>query len=202
MKKATLILLLLSPLLLFAGGNPGNPLREFTVEDTVRWTFSKLELNYNEGFAEDMICNFSSDYSDVNGITINSLTTIFTQLVEMESFPVGDNLFQMYNTSVQVIGNQAVLTATIVLEPVLLEYTADPIVVQDTATLERVNGGWIISSAPHLVAGIAQLLGTILPTQQQGTQPNQASYDEYYSTHDTQTDTQSDIQNQRRSDVQ
>lgn len=61
MKKARITLLLLSPLILLAGGNPGNPLRRFTVEDSVRWVLSGVESAYNERVLEGVLMRFSQN---------------------------------------------------------------------------------------------------------------------------------------------
>lgn len=181
MKKEMIGALLLTPLILLAGGNPGNPLRRFTVEDTVRWTLSNVEFAYNEGLLEDVLLQFSSNYSDVNGVNFTTLSTMLTQVFEAEGFTAGDDNFLMYNAEARVNGNQAVLTASILIQPSWSNDEMDILFARDTIALIRDGDRWLITSAPHLVAGLAGLTDSG-SSPGEGSYPNQRSYDEYYST--------------------
>lgn len=193
MKKEMIGALLLTPLILLAGGNPGNPLRRFTVEDSVRWVLSNVEFAYNEGLLEDVLLQFSPNYSDVNGVDFSTISTMVTQLLSNLEANKERDPFLMSDASVQVNGNQAILTATIALESISAEGDVSLLFVRDTITLQRVGDNWLITSAPHLVAALAGFTDSG-SSPGEGSYPNQRSYDEYYSTEVESTQGRNDDQ--------
>lgn len=143
--------LILIPMILMAGGNPGNPLREFTVEDTVKWVLTGIEHAYNEGSVDEVMRYFSPDYTDANGITFNTLNAFFTTLLAYTKDD--EDRFLTYNLSAQVENDQALLAASIIIRPsgVGVEETGI-LVTNETLTLKRYGDNWVISSAPNLTS--------------------------------------------------
>lgn len=157
MKKTIALTIIMLPLLLFAGGNPGNPLRKFTVEDTVRWVLTGVERSYNAGLAQDMLLRFAPTYADVNGVNFTKLGTMLPKL--LASVKEGDKPFMFYNASATVNGNNAVLTATILLRPTGVSVGGQGLLVaKDTIELTRLNGKWLIKSAPKLMAAFTEAI--------------------------------------------
>lgn len=84
----------------------------------------------------------------------------------------------MYNALALVNGNQALLTATILIQPPGSNEGANLLVANDTITLQRAGNSWLITSALHLVEKLEEAAGLeVLPPR--STQPIQEHTNEY-----------------------
>lgn len=162
MKKILWGLILLMPLAILAGGNPGNPYREFTVEDTVKWVLGSVERAYNLGLTEEFLQHFSLNYMDANMVSFSKLRNLMTKLLVTDGNLRG--LLLTFNSSANVNETRAVVITDILLKPGSTEsIDVNLLVTRDTIILNKYGESWKILKASHLTSILTDAVSTRNP---------------------------------------